>query len=287
MNDTSRTIVVTGATGRQGGAVVRHLMRSAYGFRIRALTRNPGSPRAQALITHGVELVRGDLNDRASLDRALAGAYGVFAVQDFWEHGAKAEVLQGKCLADAARATGVRHFVFASVGAADRGTGVSHYETKWEVEQHLRHLRLAVTVLRPVFFMDLFDDPKYPSPAVWGILAGALGNKKTLQMIAVDDIGAVAAHAFERPDMYVGRAIELAGDELTIPEAAKAYRDVTQRAPRYVRIPTWPVGLFNRDAANGLRWLKDAGWRTNIADARADHPHLKTFAQWLRLRGGP
>ena len=276
-----RSIVVTGATGRQGGAVVEHLLRSSGSFRVRALTRNPNSVRSRGLAERGVDVVAGNLNDRESLDRALAGAYGVFAVQNFWEHGPDAEVRQGKLLGNAAKAAGIAHFVYTSVGAAERNTGVTHYETKWQIEEYLRELSLPLTVLRPVFFMDLFNDPKYPAPAAWSLLASALGNEKKLQMVAVDDIGSVAALAFARPDEYIGQAVELAGDELTIPQAAAAYRNIVGRSPCYLSIPTWPVGLLNRHAGIGIRWLRAEGWHTNIAQARARHPNLHTFERWL------
>src|ERR1700737_3260600 len=118
MLNADTTVLVTGATGRQGGAVVRHLLPK--GWRLRALTRNPSSHAAQELARNGVEVVQGDLDDPSSLDRALRGVYGVYSVQDFWTVGAKREVQQGKNLADVAKKAGVQHFVYSSVGGAER-----------------------------------------------------------------------------------------------------------------------------------------------------------------------
>ena len=118
MSDADRRVLVTGATGRQGGAVVRHMLPK--GWRLRALTRNPQSHAAQSLASWGVELVQGDMDDTTSLARAATGLYGIYSVQDFWAVGAKREVQQGKNVADAAKKAGVKHFVYSSVGGAER-----------------------------------------------------------------------------------------------------------------------------------------------------------------------
>src|SRR6516225_875150 len=123
-------VLVAGATGRQGGAVVRHMLPK--GWKLRALTRNPKSYAARQLAEKGVEVVQGDLDDPASLERAARGVYGIYSVQDFWTVGAKREVQQGKNLADVARRVGIQHFVFSSVGGAERNSGITHWETKWE-----------------------------------------------------------------------------------------------------------------------------------------------------------
>jgi len=109
MENTDKTVLVTGATGRQGGAVIRHMLRNEW--KLRALTRSPKAPAAQELTRQGVEVVQGDLEDAASLERAARGTYGVYSVQDFWSVGAKREVDQGKNLASAAKKAGVEHFV--------------------------------------------------------------------------------------------------------------------------------------------------------------------------------
>ena len=128
MGNADKTVLVTGATGRQGGAVARHML--AKGWRLRTLTRNPNSYAAKQLAGQGAELVKGDLDDAASLERAARGVYGIYSVQDFWTVGAKREVQQGKNLADAAKKAGVEHFVYSSAGGAERNSGITHFETK-------------------------------------------------------------------------------------------------------------------------------------------------------------
>ena len=195
---TDGLIVVTGATGQQGGAVARHLL--ADGWRVRALTRDPGKPAAQALTEAGAELFAADNDDRASLDAAFQGAYGVYSVQNFWlpNVGAEGEVRQGKAVADAAKAAGVKHLVYSSVGAAHRGMGQAHFATKYEIEEYIRSLDLPHTILRPVFFMENFNwqRPQITNGTYPGM---GLRPEKGIQMVAVDDIGAFAALAFGEP----------------------------------------------------------------------------------------
>ena len=144
-------VLVTGATGRQGGAATEHLLRA--GFPVRALVRDPQKRRARDLAEKGAELVRGDLDDPASLESALGGVYGVFSVQNFFQAGYEGEIRQGALLADVAKAAGVSHFVYSTVGSAHRETGISHFESKRRVEEHVRALGIPYTILRPVFFM--------------------------------------------------------------------------------------------------------------------------------------
>src|SRR5947207_11214925 len=132
----NKVILVSGATGRQGGALINHLLPKNW--RIRALTRDPKSQTAVELSRKGAELVQGDMDDRASLEHAMRGAYGVFSVQDFWSVGAKREVQQGKNMADAASSTGIKHFVYSSVGGAERDSRIDHWESKWEIEKYIR-----------------------------------------------------------------------------------------------------------------------------------------------------
>ena len=129
----AKPVLVTGATGRQGGAVLKHLLER--GWPVRALTRRPDSPAALGLAARGVEIAAGDMEDPASLERAMRGVHGVYSVQDFWSSGAEREVRQGYSVADATAATGVAHLVYSSVGGVERNSGIDHWETKWRIEQ--------------------------------------------------------------------------------------------------------------------------------------------------------
>jgi uncharacterized protein YbjT (DUF2867 family) len=197
MTNRNGIVLVTGATGRQGGSVVRHTL--AKGWKLRALTREPAGTAAKALIDRGVEVVRGDLEDPASLEKAARGAYGVYSVQDFWAVGVKREVQQGKNLADAAREAGIEHFVYSSAGGAERHTGIDHFESKWEVEKHIRKLGLPATMIRPVAFMENYYIDQVEIALLKGKLMDPIRGDKPYQTIATDDIGGFVALAFERP----------------------------------------------------------------------------------------
>src|SRR6266545_3757622 len=203
-----RTILITGVTGNQGGAVAQALQGS--GFRLRGLTRKPESERAAALARHGVDVVKGDLDDEATLRQALAGAWGVFGVQNSWEAGVEREEVQGKRLATLAREAGVQHFVYTSVGSAHKKTGIPHFENKWRIEETVRGLEFpSHVILRPVFFMENLLEPFMLSGDT---LSMGLDPQTKLQMIAVDDIGWFGARAFTEAASLNGRELDLAGD---------------------------------------------------------------------------
>ena len=203
MNHADKTVLVTGATGQQGGAVIRHMLPK--GWKLRALTRNPASREAKALALQGVEVVQGDLDDPASLARAVDGVYGVYSVQDFWAVGARREVQQGKNLAVIAKKAGVKHFVYSSVAGAERNTGIPHWESKWEIENAIRDLRLPGTMLRPVAFMENYYIDQVEIGILKGKLADPVRGDKPYQTIATEDIGAFVALAFERPAEFIGK----------------------------------------------------------------------------------
>src|SRR5881628_275769 len=210
-------ILVTGATGQQGGTVARDLLARKY--TVRAMTRTPDSDGAKALARQGAEIVKGDLNDAESLRRTLAGAWGVFAVQNTWEAGVEGEEAQGKRIAELARKAGIQHYVYTSVGSAHRKTGIPHFDNKWRVEETVRGLRFpSHVILRPVFFMENLVAPYSLKGST---LAWALEPGTKLQMIAVDDIGWFGARAFTDGAALNRREIDLAGDVRTMPETAE------------------------------------------------------------------
>jgi uncharacterized protein YbjT (DUF2867 family) len=277
-----RLVLVSGSTGNQGGAVARALLER--GFPVRALTRDPEKPEAQALTERGTEVVQGDLEDRTSIDQALEGVYGVFSVQNFWEVGYDREVQQGTTLADAAKAAGVQHVVYSSVGSAYRGTGISHFDSKWEIEKHVRQNELPYTILRPVFFMQNWEMMR--DQILDGTLAQPLDPDKPLQQLNVEDLGAFAAMAFENPDEWIGREVDLAGDELTMPEAAEAFSLVTGREVSYYQVP-WDQfrEQMGEEYAVMYEWFNDVGYEADILALRSEYPELTTLEQYLRGHG--
>jgi uncharacterized protein YbjT (DUF2867 family) len=259
MNDT-KIILVTGATGQQGGAVARSLLRR--GQRIRALTRNPA--KAAWLAKEGAEMARGDLTDSASLRAALQGVQGVFAMSTPFEAGMDEEVAQGTMLADLAKQAGVRHYVYTSVGGAERNTGIPHFDTKWQVEQHIRRIGLPATILRPVWFMENFGTFCRPF-ILQGTLALPLRPDRKLQMIALQDIGEFGATAFMRPNDFLDQAIELAGDELTMIEVVTHLSRTMGRPIRFQQVPDGQApAAFGDDLAIMFRWFNEQGYQGDI-----------------------
>ena len=286
MENADKTVLVTGATGRQGGAVVRHMQPN--GWKLRALTRNPSSYAAKQLASQGVELVQGDLDDPGSLDRAARGVYGIYSVQDFWTVGAKREVRQGKNLADVAKRAGVQHIVYGSVGGAERNTGITHWETKWEIEKHIRSLQLPSTVLRPVSFMETYHILEVEIGLLKGKLADPIRGDKPYQTIATDDIGAFAALAFERPKQFIGLELEIAGSELTNVQAAEVFSRVLNRRVKFQKLPMPIVKLFlGKEFYEMFHWFNAKGYQANIPELRRKYPeiHLHTLEEWLREDG--
>jgi uncharacterized protein YbjT (DUF2867 family) len=277
-----RVILVSGATGQQGGAVSRSLLER--GFAVRALTRDPEKAEARELADLGAEVVGGDLEDRSSVEQALEGVYGVFSVQQFWETGYEGEVRQGVQLADAAKAAGVEHYVYSSVGSAHRETGIAHFDSKFEVEEHVRASGVPYTVLRPVFFMQNWEFMR--EPILGGTLPQPLDPDKPFQMIDAEDIGIFAAKAFENPETWIGREVDLAGDEMTMPEIAGTFSRVIGRDVDYFQVP-WEgfEEQMGEEYAVMYRWFNDHGYEADISGLREEHPGLVSFEQYLRAHG--
>ncbi|MFF9043631.1 NmrA/HSCARG family protein [Streptomyces parvulus] len=274
------TILVLGATGRQGGAVARELL--ARGRTVHALVRDPDTEQARRLREAGAVLVRGDMDDAASLTAAMHAVHGVFSVQTFrGPGGVEAEERQARAVADAAVRAGVAHFVYSSVGGADRDTRVPHFESKHRTEQYLRTLDLPTTVLRPVMFHDILLDIA-PRPAGGElVLAMWLDPRTEVQLIATGDIGVFAADAFENPDAWLGRTVEIAGDALTGPQMAAAFEAVAGVPVRYRQLPIEPLRAARPDLANMFDWFERDGYRADLAALRATRPRLVTLQAWL------
>jgi uncharacterized protein YbjT (DUF2867 family) len=277
-------IAVTGATGRQGGAVVRHLL--ARGWRVRALTRTPGSARARALAARGVDVVACTMMDAGSLAAAFRGAYGAFSVQNPMISGLRAEVTQGTNVAEAAAAQGVQHLVYGAAGIGTAGSGVGSWESKVVVAAHARRLGVPLTVLRPMAFMELMTDKDfYPSVSTWHLMPKLMGEGRPVPWLCVDDLGAIAARAFAEPDVFVGEDLALAADLRSIAECREIWRRATGRAPRGFPVP---VRVFERFVGTDLttmwRWLRTEDVPVDVAETRRLLPTASTVEQWVRRR---
>jgi uncharacterized protein YbjT (DUF2867 family) len=274
-----KTILVTGVTGHQGGAIARHLL--AKGYAVTGLTRRPNSEPMKELVCLGGQVAHGDLDDSASVERALKGMWGAYSVQAR-EVGVKREVDQGRRFAELARKAGVEHFVYGSVASAHRNTGIPYFETKWQIEEIIRGLDFpCFTILRPAFFMENFIGPWFWPRLEEGKLSIALLPRTRLQMIAVDDIGRFGAMAFEKHSDLNRRAIELAGDEMTMPEAAKVLGDALGRTITFDPVPVAEIRKMDADEATMFEWFNRIGLDVDIsglAERNAIRP--LTLKEW-------
>src|SRR5215212_4035616 len=280
----NKIIAVTGATGQQGGAVAKKLL--ADGWQVRALTRDTDKPAAQELASLGAQLVPGDMDNRAELDAAFNGAYGVFSVQNFWlpNVGFEGEIRQGKNVADAAKDAGIQHLVYSSVGAAHRGMGQKHFESKWIIEQYIHSLDIPHTILRPVAFFENFN---WERAFILNGTFNAIGLRpeKERQLIAVEDIAAFVALAFEKPEQFLGKTIELAGDALTESQLADTFTRVIGR-PVKLTMPAGEGGRLSDEEMTAMfNFFNGEAYDADIPALRKLHPGLLAFEQYLRKNG--
>jgi uncharacterized protein YbjT (DUF2867 family) len=278
-----RTIVVTEATGLQGGAVARRLLQD--GWHVRGLTRNAASKQAQALRALGAEIVQGDMAEAASLRRAFEGAYGIYSVQNPFVGGPEAEVRQGKNVAEVAKEVGVEHLVYGSAGTGRKGTGVPSWETKLQIEDHMRALGLPLTILRPTAFMELMTHKKFfPPVAAWQVMPKLMGSSRRLPWLCTEDLGVIGARAFADPHSLVGRDLTLSSDVRSLDECRSIYREVMGRNPRRLPVPVWlfqRFGFVGKDLTTMWRWLRTGHVDLDTSPTRTIHPDALTVGDWL------
>jgi uncharacterized protein YbjT (DUF2867 family) len=256
-------VLVTGATGKQGGAVARELL--SHGYRVRAMTRKPAGDAAKALKILGADVVQADLDDVRSLDSALKGVWGVFSVQNTWEAGVDHEEEQGKRLAERAFKAKVEHFVYTSVGSAHRRTGIPHFDNKYRIEDAVRRIGFrSYTIIRPVFFMENWVSPWFKPGLEAGKLMVGLKPETALQMIAVEDIGKYGLLAFEKQEELNKREIDIAGDKRTMSETAEILGKALGKRIAFTPVPIEEVRKASEDYAIMLEWFDRVGYDVDI-----------------------
>ena len=231
----SLSVLVSGATGQQGGALARVLLDK--GHRVRAFVRRPDSPEAKELERLGAELAEGNFEEPSTIEDAAGGMDGVFVVATPFEAGTEAETRHGIAAADAAKAAGVGHLVYSSVANADRDTGIPHFDSKREVEEHIERLGVPYTIVAPVYFMENLLASWTLPQLKEGRLPMALPSSRPLQQIALSDIVTFTRVVLENRAEFAGRRVDIASDELAGEEAAKVLTRVTGHEIHYVELP--------------------------------------------------
>ncbi|KQV01119.1 nucleoside-diphosphate sugar epimerase [Mesorhizobium sp. Root102] len=277
-----RNILVTGATGQQGGAVARALL--SRGHHVKALTRKPDSEAARQLASAGADIVAGDLADAASVVRAAKDVDTMFLMGNSYEAGLQEETRQGILAADAAKAAGVGHLIYSSVADADKKTGIPHFESKYLVEKHVVGLGIPYTISAPVAFMENAVAPWSIDALSQGTHAFALPAKRVLQLVSLTDIGAFVAALVERREQVFGKRFDFAGDELSGEEQAKILSEAIGRLIRYQEIPIAAARQQSEDAALMFEWFDRVGYDVDIAALRKEFPEVRWhgFADWAR-----
>ncbi|KAI1477275.1 NAD(P)-binding protein [Daldinia eschscholtzii] len=300
----SQVLLITGATGQQGGAVINALLNQVSSkFTILALTRDVNTISAKNLAqkSPSIKLVQGNLDDVPSLFQEARRIHpkpiwGIYSVQISIGKGVtlESEVTQGKSLIDESIKAGVKHFVYSSVERGgdeeswDNPTPIPHFQSKYRIERHLRDATgpgkpgadMGWTILRPVAFMDNLA-PGFPTKVFMAALHNHLGNKR-MQWIATSDIGVFGAKAFADPERWNRRAVGLAGDELSWTQLNASFAKATGLP---VPVSYWFFGsaLTYVVTEMGLMigWFASDGYKADVTARRKDHPKMLTMEEWL------
>jgi uncharacterized protein YbjT (DUF2867 family) len=277
----NKTILVTGGTGNQGGAVAKNL--SAQGFPVKVLTRNPDSIKAKNLSKINIQLVKGDLNSVDTYRQFLKDVYGIFSVQTF-ENGVGKEISQGIELATIAKEFGVKHFLYSSVAGANLNSGVPHIESKFKIENHIKQVGLPFTIIRPTSFYENFLIPQVKSGLLKGKLIQPVNENTILQYIASDNIGTAAIKIFENPEKFLGKTVPLAAEQLSSHEVAELFSEVLNKRIRYKKLPSLITRIFiGKSVYKMFKWM-DKENRFLMEDVnltRSEFSNIISLKTWI------
>lgn len=276
----SLKVLVTGATGKQGGAVARRLLDNNHS--VRAITRKPESRAANELTRLGVDVVRGDLTDRDTLDRAVQGVGAVFSMATPFEAGMEAETTQGTNTADAAKAAGA-FLLYSSVGDANRNTGIPHFDSKYAVETHIRAIGADATIIAPAYFMenvtyvrDQLRENVYPSP---------LTPNRAVAQISVADIAEVAVTVLEARIRYAGKRFDIGADEISPNETVRILSSLTGRTFVHFQMPLDMVRqTMGEDEVKMFEYFERVGYHIDRGELEREFPNVRwtSFETWAR-----
>ncbi len=292
----AKLITVFGATGYQGGAVARALLVKEGGFQVRAVTRNPDSEKAKALKTAGAEVVKADLNDTGSVERAVQGAYGVFLVTDYqyggllWqqdpEKAKDAEITQGRGVGDACKKAGVIHLVYSGLELVQGIIGVPcpHMDSKGIVEKYLDEIGVPNTSTRYPFYYDNFATIMIAQKQDDGTYSFTLPMDGPMDAIGVEDGGPAVASILANPDEFIGKKIGFTGDRLTIQQYMDVVAKLTGKTIRYHQVTPEQFAQFPFPAASGLAAMFDFWSRVkpqcDFALTKRLNPGVRSFEKW-------
>lgn len=275
-----KLVLVMGSTGNQGGAVARALL--ADGHKVRALSRRLDSPRAKALTEKGIELVEGDFDNTASLDKAISGVDAVFVMGTPFGGGIETEIRQASAVVDAAKKAGTSHVIYSSVSDADKNTGIPHFDSKYKVEQHVASIGVPYTIVGPVYFLENLFFPHILDAIKQGTLGQQLPGNRKLQVIPIDEIGKFVSLVIDCRDTFLGKRFNIASDELTGNEMAKNFSEIIGKNILYTELPMEPLRKQSEDMALMYEWFNNVGYTADIKQLRKEYSEVgwRTFKEW-------
>lgn len=285
-----KTILVTGATGAQGGSVAHYLLQQGN-FKVRCLTRNLQSEAALALISKGAEIVKGDLSDKETLIATMQGCYGVFGVTNFWEHFG-GELQHGLNLVDAVESANIEHFVFSTLPSAEQlsnGTlSVPHFESKAAMENHSRSKNTPTTYVHAAFYFEnflSFFPPVKQNDGSYGF--GFPQGDTPLAALSIEDLGGIVCAIFNNPSAYIGKRIGAVSEDIGPAKYAEIMTKVLGKPIQYNYIPREVFASFGFPGAEELATQFTCN-RLHILERKADqksshemYPEIRGFEQWL------
>jgi len=307
-----KVIAVVGATGAQGGGLVRAIMNDKGGpFTARALTRDVNSAKAKALAALGAELVTANVDDLESMKRAFAGAHGAFCVTFFWDHfSPEKEIAEARAMAQAAKHAGVAHVIWSTLEDTRKWVPLSdnrmptlqgkykvpHFDGKGEANAAFTEAGVPTTFLLASFYwenMIYFGSGPKKGPDGKLAITFPMGDQK-LAGIAAEDIGKCAYGIFKKGRELIGKTIGIAGEQLTCAQMAAALTRALGREVRYHDVPPEVFRGFGfpgaDDVGNMFQFYRDFAKVVNTARspdvARSLNPALQTFDAWLAENKG-
>ncbi len=279
----NKIFFVTGGSGKQGGAVARNL--ALQGFTVKALTRNPTSANAQDLHKLNIQLVKGDLNNVDTYREHLKDVDGIFSVQTF-ENGIENEIKQGTELATLAKEFNVKHFLYSSVVGAHLNTGVPHLDSKFKIENHIRQLGLNFTIIRPTSFYENFLIPQVKSGILKGKLTQPINRDTIQQYISTEDVGKASVKIFQNREMYLGKTIPLAAEQLSTHEVAELFSTVLGKKIEYQKLPVLITRIFmGKNLYKMFKWVneKSSFQKEDVELSRKEFPNLLSLKSWIEM----
>lgn len=279
--DTNKTFFVTGATGNQGGATARNLAEN--GNRVIALVRDPHSAKTENLKHRRIEMVKGNLEDPVIYKHKLKNIDGAFAMFIYTD-GIKKEIAHGKSFIDAAKEMNVPFVLYSSVIGADSGSGIPHWESKYQIEEYLKHSGIPYTIIRPASFFQNFFIPDVRKRIVKGNLVTPVRKDKTQQFISTDDVGKICAHILQNKEQFTGRTLTVAADEMDMQSAAAIFSDVLGKQIKYSKLPGLLTRIFmGKDLHTMFKYVNshDVCFVNNMPELKSEFPFLTTMKKWI------